>query len=63
MNDRFDHVFVAPSDFDRALAFYRDALGWRSTATWGGAGAPRGAMLVGGGVPSVIAEQQRADDH
>ena len=34
-NDRFDHLFIAPSDFDRAVAFYRDSLGWRAIAAWG----------------------------
>ena len=27
--DRFDHLFIEPADFDRAIAFYRDALGWQ----------------------------------
>ena len=62
MADSFDHVFVAPASFDRSLAFYRDALGWRVEANWGGDGEPRGAQLSGGGVAIVIAEQHAADD-
>jgi uncharacterized glyoxalase superfamily protein PhnB len=60
--DRFDHLFIAPSDFDRALAFYRDTLGWRVAAQWGGGGAPRGAQLDGGGTRLVIAEPHDAAD-
>lgn len=61
--DVFDHVFVAPASFDRALAFYRDALGWRVDFDWGGGGEPRGAQLNGGGVKIVIAERHASDDH
>ena len=60
--DRFDHLFIAPSDFDRTLAFYRDTLGWRVAAHWGGGGAPRGAQLDGGGTRLVIAEPHDAAD-
>lgn len=61
--DRFDHLFVAPASFDSSLAFYRDTLGWHPTATWGGNGEPRGAVLDGGGVQMVIAEQHPTGDH
>ena len=61
--DRFDHLFVAPSDFDRAVAFYRDALGWRPVASWGGGNEPRGTVLDGGGIEIVLAEQHATDDH
>jgi uncharacterized glyoxalase superfamily protein PhnB len=61
--DRFDHLFIAPADFTRAVAFYRDSLGWRTIASWGGGGEPRGAILDGGGVEIVLAEQHAADDH
>lgn len=62
-NDRFDHLFIAPTDFDRAVAFYRDALGWQTVASWGGDGAPRGIILNGGAVEAVLAEQHSTDDH
>ncbi len=55
MSDRFHHLFIAPSDFDASLAFYRDVLGWTITETWGGAGPDRGAVLSGGGIKIVIA--------
>ena len=29
-HDRFDHVFIAPRDFERAARFYRDGLKWRT---------------------------------
>lgn len=62
-SDRFDHLFIAPSDFDRAVAFYRDSLGWQPTASWGGNGEPRGTILDGGGIELVLAEQHVSDDH
>ena len=61
--DRFDHLFIAPSDFDRAVAFYRDSLGWTSIASWGGDGEPRGIVLNGGTIEIVLAEHHDADDH
>jgi catechol 2,3-dioxygenase-like lactoylglutathione lyase family enzyme len=61
--DRFDHLFIAPADFDRAVAFYRDSLGWRLTASWGGENEPRGTILNGGGVEIVLAERHPAKDH
>jgi uncharacterized glyoxalase superfamily protein PhnB len=62
MSDTFDHFFVAPANFERTLAFYRDALGWRVDFSWGGEGEPRGAQLNGGAVRVVIAEQHDAND-
>lgn len=61
--DRFDHLFIAPHDFERAARFYRDGLGWRTVAQWGGDGAPRGVVLDGGTVGVVLAERHAADDH
>jgi catechol 2,3-dioxygenase-like lactoylglutathione lyase family enzyme len=62
-NDLLDHLFIAPSDFDRTAAFYRDALGWSAVASWGGDGEPRGIVLSGGGVRIVLAERHDTDDH
>jgi uncharacterized glyoxalase superfamily protein PhnB len=62
VNDRFDHLFIAPADFDRAVAFYRDALGWRTVTAWGDDGEPRGAILDGGGIEVVLAEAHDASD-
>jgi catechol 2,3-dioxygenase-like lactoylglutathione lyase family enzyme len=55
MADRFHHVFIAPADFDKSFRFYRDALGWTVTRTWGDNGAVHGAVLSGGGIEVVIA--------
>ena len=57
MSDRFHHLFVAPADFDRSLAFYRDTLGWAVTESWGEGKGQRGAMLSGGGTKIVLAEK------
>lgn len=57
--DRFDHLFIAPADFAKSLAFYSDVLGWAILTTWGGNGEPRGAVLSGGGVKVVLAEEHR----
>jgi len=55
--DRFHHIFIKPADYDRSLGFYRDALGWSVTRSWGGEdGKARGAILSGGGVKIVISE-------
>ncbi len=62
MPDRLDHLFIAPSDFDAALAFYRDVLGWSVVASWGAPGRNRGASLSGGGVALTIAEPHDAAD-
>ena len=56
MADRFHHLYIAPKDFEASLAFYRDALGWAVTRTWGGNGSGRGMVLSGGGIEVVLAE-------
>jgi len=58
MVDRFHHLFIAPADFDKSVAFYRDVLGWNVTRTWNGNGAGRGVVLSGGGVEVVLAEDR-----
>ena len=60
MIDRFHHLFVAATDFESSLAFYRDVLGWTVTESWGGKGEALGAILSGGGVKVVIAERPTA---
>jgi len=62
VDDKFDHLFIAPSNFDDTQAFYRDTLGWRAIASWGGDGEPRGVVLTGGGIRVVLAEQHATDD-
>ncbi|HSN20098.1 MAG TPA: VOC family protein [Usitatibacter sp.] len=61
MTDRFHHLFIAPRDFEKSLAFYRDKLGWSVTRKWGGNGSGRGVVLSGGGVELVLAEKQGGD--
>jgi len=63
VDDRFSHLFIAPADFDVSVAFYRDALGWRTVASWGGPGEPRGIILNGGQVEVVLAERHATEDH
>lgn len=56
MNDRFDHLFICPSDFAASLAFYRDVLGWSVLAAWDKPDEGRGAVLSGGGVKVILAD-------
>lgn len=65
MNDEFDHIFIAPKDFDAALRFYQEVLGWEVEYDWGEEGEPRGAaMKSAGNMRVVIAEQHEASkDH
>lgn len=58
MTDRFHHLFISPANFEKSLAFYRDALGWRVVRKWGGNGAGRGIVLSGGGIELVLAENE-----
>jgi uncharacterized glyoxalase superfamily protein PhnB len=62
-SDRFSHLFIAPSDFDRSVAFYRDGLRWNTIASWGDDGEPRGLILNGGAVEVVLAERHPTEDH
>jgi catechol 2,3-dioxygenase-like lactoylglutathione lyase family enzyme len=62
-DDKFDHLFIAPSNFEATQAFYQDMLGWRENASWGGHGEPRGVILTGGGISVVLAERHAAGDH
>lgn len=60
ISDRFDHLVIAPTDFGRSLAFYRDVLGWSLVASWGDEKEGRGAVLSGGGIKVIIAERHDA---
>ena len=61
MSDRFHHLSLAPKDWEKTVAFYRETLGWSTTDSWGGRGEPRGAILSGGGVKVVIVEDGAVD--
>ena len=56
MIDRFHHIYIRATHFERSLAFYRDTLGWSVTRTWGGDGEAQGAILSGGGIKVVVTE-------
>ena len=60
MIDRFDHLFIQPSDFERSLALYRDTLGWDVISTWGDPASGRGATLSGGAIKVILAERSGA---
>ena len=53
----FDHIFIAPQDFDKSMSFYRDTLSFQEVQSWGEQGT-RGALLKSAaGMAVVIAEQ------
>jgi catechol 2,3-dioxygenase-like lactoylglutathione lyase family enzyme len=56
MIDRFDHLHLCPSDFDRSLAFYRDTLGWTVVEASGEPASGRRAVLSGGAMKVVLTE-------
>ncbi len=58
LSDRFHHLFIAASDYDASLAFYRDVLGWSIGNGWVDDRSGRGAVLSGGGVKVVLAERK-----
>jgi catechol 2,3-dioxygenase-like lactoylglutathione lyase family enzyme len=60
VNDRFDHLFIAPADYGRSVAFYRDILGWAVMSSWGEAGS-RGTVFSGGGIKVVVAERHEGE--
>jgi catechol 2,3-dioxygenase-like lactoylglutathione lyase family enzyme len=62
VSDRFDHVFIAPDDYDASLAFYRGVLGWKVIASWGGKNASRGAVISGGGIKVILAERHASKE-
>ena len=58
MIDRFEHLFIAPKDFDASLAFYRDVLGWSLLSSWGEPGGERGSVLSSGAFKVMIVERR-----
>lgn len=57
MIDRFDHLHLQTSDFERSLAFYRDTLGWAVISRWGDEGSARGAILSSGAMKVILTER------
>ncbi len=62
---KFDHIFIAPKDWDKSFHFYNNILGWKVVSTWGEGTEERGAVLkADGGMTVVIAEEHenKGDD-
>ncbi len=62
---KFDHLFIAPKDWDKTFEFYHQILGWQLGYAWGEKGKePRGAYLKSlGGMTIVIAEEHQVSDN
>ncbi|MGZ3791075.1 MAG: VOC family protein [Bdellovibrio sp.] len=62
---KFNHVFIAPQDWDETFNFYHEILGWDLGPSWGEKGKePRGAYLKSKeGMTVVIAEKHETDDN
>lgn len=55
--DRFHHLSIRPADYEKAVAFYRDVLGWAVSRSWDAKGAGgQGVILSGGGMKMLISE-------
>ncbi len=54
---QFDHIFIAPKNWEASLAFYKDNLGFEKVSSWGDQSEGRGAVLKSGGFTVVIAEE------
>jgi len=55
---KFDHLFIAPRDWDKSFKFYKDTLGWKVVSSWGEGTKERGAVLKSDqGMGVVIAEE------
>ena len=52
--DRFDHIFIAPSNFAATLKFFKNTLGWTVESEWGGDDSPQGAILKSDSDYSVV---------
>tara|TARA_Y100001947_G_scaffold145908_1_gene140915 strand:+ start:805 stop:1197 length:393 start_codon:yes stop_codon:yes gene_type:complete len=61
-DQKFDHIFLAPSDFDASCTFYQHGLGWSEVASWGDETTPRGVVLQQGSFQLVMAEAHDASD-
>ncbi len=55
--DRFDHLFIAPRDYDASLAFYTGKLGWEVSDSWAEEDGARRCELSSSGVRLVLAER------
>ena len=54
---KFDHIFIAPKDWDTSFDFYKNNLGFEVISSWGEKPEPRGAVLKNGTFTVVIAEE------
>ncbi len=57
----FDHIFIAPENWEKSFHFYKDILGWKVVSSWGEGTKERGAVLKSeGGMTVVIAEEHES---
>lgn len=62
MTDKFDHIFIAASDFPKLREFYAETLGWEVDHEWGTKEDGRGCALKSpGGMAVVIAEPHQTE--
>ena len=54
---KFDHIFIAPKDWDASLQFYQNKLGYEEVSSWGDKSEGRGSVLKMGSFTVVIAEE------
>ncbi len=60
----FDHIFIAPKNWDASLSFYKNNLGFNLITSWGEKSTGRGAVLKNGSFTIVIAEEyENKGDH
>jgi uncharacterized glyoxalase superfamily protein PhnB len=64
IHHKFDHFFIAPSNFGNSLKFFTVCLGWEVVSEWGEGVEPRGAIIrsVNGNVSVVLAERHGNDE-
>jgi catechol 2,3-dioxygenase-like lactoylglutathione lyase family enzyme len=58
---RFDHIFIAPKDWDSSFKFYHEILGWRVVSSWGEGSQERGAVLKSAEGMTVVIAEEHAD--
>ena len=54
---QFDHIFIAPKNWEESLNFYKDNLSFELISSWGDKSDGRGAVLKNGSFTIVIAEE------
>lgn len=63
MKATFDHIFIAPTDWEKTKNFYESQLGMKVVASWGDSPGHRGAVLKNeSGFNLAIAEDHGDDE-